>query len=120
MKKKKIYIICPVRNITLKEKATIDLYVTFLENSENEVFLPYRDAPQANRICCEIVIPEVKAISESNEVHIFWNRTSEGSHFDLGVVFYLKKLLILINNPEDIEGKSYLKVIKEVIEEQKG
>jgi len=102
-----------------EEKRTIDNYVFNLEKDGYEVFLPYRDAPQENQICCKIVVPEVKAISESDEVHIFWNETSKGSHFDLGIAFYLKKPLVLINNPEDVEGKSYLKVIKETIEKQK-
>ena len=76
-------------------------------------FYPKRDAPQNDKTGYNIVKSEVDAIKECDEVHIFWDVKSYGSHFDLGVAIALNKKLVLIHNfTKDIKNKSYLKVIK--------
>jgi hypothetical protein len=61
-----------------------------------------------------------KAMLESNEVHIFWDRESTGSHFDFGMAFALGKKIKLVKLfGADTNGKSYLKVIKRLDAERK-
>lgn len=109
----KIYIICPIRKQTKHQKIDIEEYVQDQENYGNSVFYPKRDAPQNDKTGYNIVKSEVDAIKECDEVHIFWDVKSYGSHFDLGVAIALNKKLVLIHNfTKDIKNKSYLKVIK--------
>jgi len=113
----KIYLICPVRYCTEDELQFIVDYVECMENRGHQVFFPHRDAPQSDKIAIDIVRSEVQAISDADRVDIYWNASSKGSHFDFGVTFAYKKKIQLINKPKDEDRKSYLKVIKQVIEE---
>ena len=108
----KIYIICPVRNLQESEKKELNNYVKELEKY-NTVFYPPRDAPQDDLTGINIVKTEIEAIKNCDEVHIFWNVNSSGSHFDLGVAMAFNKTLKLIKEYRpDIVGKSYAKVIR--------
>lgn len=107
-----IYIICPVRNILPEQQARIDCYIEKLKENHT-VYYPLTDAPQNSQTGLEIVNDELKAIERSDEIHIFWDINSKGSHFDLGMAIALKKKLKLIYSfHPDIEEKSYEKVIK--------
>jgi len=108
-----IYIICPVRNQEKDQGICIEEYISELEK-ENKVFYPMRDAPQESKTGYEIVESELKAIIESDEIHVFWDLNSKGSHFDLGMCYALnKKIIIKQLFQEDGKDKSYIKVIKE-------
>jgi len=109
----KVYIICPVRNITPEQKKEIEDYVVFLESVGYKCHFPPRDVKQdeetGSRICEEHRI----AMSECDEVHVFWDVRSSGSHFDLGMAWMLGKPLRMIKSYHpDNEGKSYFKVIQ--------
>jgi len=115
---KKVYIICPVRHCTYSELQSLNRYVEKLKAENCVVFFPHTDAPQNDTIGYQIVKSEVNAIRNADEVHIFWNKRSKGSHFDLGTAIAFNKKLVLVNDPIDSEEKSYLKVIKEIIKRQ--
>jgi len=51
---------------------------------------------------------------ESDEVHIFWDVRSSGSHFDLGMAYAIgKKLVPVTCEVPDGPEKSYWKVLQE-------
>jgi hypothetical protein len=108
-----IYIICPVRNQTNNQSINIEKYVKELEKENHSVFYPKRDAPQESKTGYEIVESELNAIKKADEIHVFWDINSKGSHFDLGMCYALNKRIIIkhLFTP-DCEEKSYVKVIK--------
>jgi len=109
----KFYIICPVRKITPEQINEQGEYVAKLEKEGFEVFYPPRDAPQESKTGYEIVMAELNAIKDCDEVHIFWDINSNGSHFDLGMVIALeKKIKIVKLYQPDVQEKSYMKVVE--------
>lgn len=105
----KITMICSVRGGV---DSGIEDYVRAQENRGNTVYFPPRDTPQNDPIGLDICQRMRVAIEQADEVHIWYNKDSQGSHFDLGMAFALRKKWKLVNNPEDSAEKSYLKVIK--------
>jgi len=111
-KKKKIFIICTVRNATQEYNDRLNRYVWALEFIGHKVHLPHRDTDQSARgfdICSQ----NMKAIKASNEVHIFYNGTSQGTHFDMGVAFAFGKKMVIVENEPLTEGKSYQRMLTE-------
>jgi hypothetical protein len=51
-----------------------------------------------------------------DEVHVFWDVESSGSHFDLGMALALDKDIVLIRCFNDDEGKSYWKAMQEHVQ----
>lgn len=87
----KIYIISSVRNATDRERAGLEAYTDWLEDQNHEVHLPHRDTnQQASGL--DICFENAAAISMADEIHIFYNEDSIGSHFDLGMVFALDQI----------------------------
>lgn len=107
----RIIIICSVRNGTPQE---IYNYVTGLEKSGHQVYFPPRDTPQNDPTGLDICLRMCNQIRLADEVHVFYSSDSQGVHFDLGCAFALGKKWKLVNNPEDTQTKSYIKVIKEL------
>ncbi|MFH1668203.1 MAG: nucleoside 2-deoxyribosyltransferase [Candidatus Komeilibacteria bacterium] len=97
---KRIYITCPVRSITEAEKTFLDSYVAGLEKEGYQVHYPPRDTPQEDTHGIHICRCNNNAIVQADEVHIYWNPTSQGSKFDFGMVFALNKPVLLINRSE--------------------
>jgi nucleoside 2-deoxyribosyltransferase len=114
----KIYILCPVRNITEKQKKEIEKYVKKMDK-KNEVHYPPRNVDQDDETGINICKAHLEFMEKCDEVHIFWDRNSKGSHFDLGMAFALKRKMKLISHFQDRENhKSFLNVIFE-LQEQK-
>lgn len=110
----KVYIICPVRNVTDEQKQEIEDYVKKLEEEGNEVHYPPRDVEQDDPTGVGICDSHLAAMAVSERVDVFWDVESSGSHFDLGMAYAMRKILKLVKAyKEDNDGKSYLKVIKE-------
>ena len=107
----KITILCPVRNGTPQE--VVD-YVSYMESLGHELYLPPRDTPQEDPSGFEICSRMKAAIDWADRVDIFYDKSSQGTHFDLGMAFAFGKKLHLINRPDDIDEKSYLKVVQVV------
>ena len=114
----KVYIVCPVRQSRQEEREIMDAYAKALERRDIEVHYPPRDVNQngdITRICRE----HRSFMIDCDEVHVFWNVTSGGSHFDLGMAYALNKKIVLIKSFLDyvINGKSFQKVIEKLQEE---
>jgi nucleoside 2-deoxyribosyltransferase len=107
----KIFIICPVRNVSPEENTQINNYVNSLENQGYQVYWPYRDTDQSDNIGYSICTDNRKAIDESDEIHVWFNSNSSGTLFDLGMAWALQKKLVLINQVEITESKSFANVI---------
>ncbi len=109
-----IYIICPVRRQKEFQGICIEKYVDELEKQGHTVFYPKRDAPQESETAYEIIESEFKAVQDCDEVHVFWDVESGGSHFDLGMAYALNKTIRMMHLfVPDVEGKSYIKVIEQ-------
>jgi len=76
-----IYIICPVRN-GMPEK--VYKYAEDLEKKGYTVYLPPRDCNQEDPTGWDICETHLRKMEEATDVHIFWDKDSFGSHFDLG------------------------------------
>lgn len=113
-----IYIIMPVRNITDEQKEEIEDYVAMLEKEGHKVHYPPRDVNQDDETGINIVMGHKQAMVHCDRVDIFWDKTSSGSHQDLGMAIMAEKPLYLVKTyQEDSPGKSYVKIIK-ILEER--
>ena len=108
----KIFIICSVRNATNEYKVKLEKYIKFLEEDGYEVHLPHRDTNQ-DETGLNICQQNKNAIIESDEVHLFYNSNSQGTHFDLGVSFAANKKIKIIENEKFDSGKSFARMIQE-------
>lgn len=115
---KKIFIICSVRGASAEYQKKLEEYVLKLENDGNTIHLPHRNTNQSGR-GIEICTQNAEAIRNADEVHIFYNSASQGTHFDMGVAFALKKPLVVVENEVYGEGKSYPRMIDEWMNEIK-
>lgn len=107
-----IYIICAVRNSEPLRMANIVAYVAVLRSKGHNVHFPLDSAPQDDPTGVVICQTHFNAMLSADEVHIFWDVNSKGSHFDLGMAYALRKTLVGIDcQPPDGPEKSYWKVI---------
>lgn len=109
---KHIFIICTVRNASDEYKLKLENYVKSLEDKGFIVHLPHRDTNQ-EATGLEICRENMHAIIKADEVHIFYNPDSQGTHFDMGVAFALGKKIIVVENVEYGPGKSYPRMLDE-------
>jgi hypothetical protein len=98
-RKKKVFIICPVRLADENIKSKLNKYTEKLELEGYKVHLPHRDTNQIQSDF-DICKQNMKAIKTADEVHIFYLPDSQGIHFDLGVSFALNKKIKLIEHLE--------------------
>lgn len=108
----KIFIIGPVRLQDKHMKIMMESYVEKLEAAGHEVHLPSRDTNQ-EAPGLDICKQNVAAIEAADEVHIFYNIDSQGSHFDMGAAFALHKKLVIAATVEYGEGKSFPRMLDE-------
>jgi len=108
----KIFIICTVRGASDEYKQKLEDYVKSLENEGHKVHLPHRDTDQ-KASGYEICTQNAKAIASANEVHIFYNPDSQGTHFDMGATFIYGKKIVVVENIEYSEGKSFARMLDE-------
>lgn len=103
----KIYLICPVRNRTKSEEKEISAYVADLEEQGNEVREPARDTVQEDEIGLRITEEHEEDIIWADQVHVWWNPTSEGSLWDVAQTlmareFMPDKEIIWVNQKPDL------------------
>lgn len=108
----RIFIICSVRGVTDEYKTKLESYATQLELQGHKVHLPHRDTNQSAS-GYDICIQNRTAIVFADEVHIFYSPNSQGTHFDLGVAFTLSKKIVIVENGEVTEGKSFPRMLEE-------
>lgn len=107
-----IFIICSVRDADDEYRFKLEQYVKQLEIDGHYVHLPHRDTNQ-NSTEFEICQQNTNAIRYADEVHVFYNKRSQGTHFDLGTSFALNKKIVVVENEEYGEGKSFARMIDE-------
>lgn len=93
----KIFLIGPVRNVTPEEEKLIGQYVKNFESLGHQVHWSIRDVNQTDPSGLRICLDNLKSMSDSDEVHVWWNPNSQSSVFDLGMAFALGKKIITIN-----------------------
>jgi len=108
----KIFIICTVRGASDEYKRELEDYVAELEGKGHKVHLPHRDTNQ-EATGIEICRENATAIYNAQEVHIFYNELSQGTHFDMGVAFAVGKRIKVIKNGEITMGKSFSRMLAE-------
>lgn len=111
-----VFLICPVRGITEEKKTAIRQYVEKLEDEGLCVYWPLRDTDQNDPVGLHILLDNIAAIRRAKEVRVWYDLTSEGSRFDIGVTLALKKRITLAN-PEEVlptKGKSFANVLLEL------
>jgi nucleoside 2-deoxyribosyltransferase len=108
-----IYIICAVRNASPERVAQIRGYASHLRGGlGHHVHFPPDDAPQEDPTGEAICRTHLAAMKECDEVHVFWDVKSSGSHFDLGMAYALgKKIVPVACEQPDGHEKSYWKVM---------
>jgi nucleoside 2-deoxyribosyltransferase len=110
----KIFLICPVRNITNEFRQAIETQVAFLESQGHQVYYPTRDTNQSNS-SIEICNDNCFAIQNADIVYIIWDGKSQGCLFDLGVAFALAKPIhtIIGYTPPKSSEKSFQNLMYE-------
>ena len=106
----KTFLICPIRGVSQNEN---ELIVKQLECDGYEVYYPDRDTNQVDDTGLRICADNRDAISTRDVVHVIWDGKSQGVLFDLGMAFALKKKIIVVSIPENINGKSFQNIILE-------
>lgn len=115
--KKKIFIICTIRNASQDYIAKLENYAAQLESEGHIVYAPHRDTNQ-NALGYEICKQNMQAIKDADEVHILYNSNSQGTHFDMGVAFALNKKIVIVENEPLTVGKSFQRMLVEWFEKQ--
>jgi nucleoside 2-deoxyribosyltransferase len=108
----KVFVICSVRGASAEYRQTLEHYVGELEAGGADVHLPHRDTDQTLS-GLDICKTNRAAIQEADEVHIFYSRESQGTHFDMGVAFALHKPLRVVENEPLTAGKSFPRMLEE-------
>jgi hypothetical protein len=113
----KVFVICPVRNAPEPFKRFMKIYVEDLEEKGHQVHWPFRDTDQLDPHGLQICLTNCDAIIEADEVHIWFDPESKGSHFDRGMLFAMLRLgmekkVILINTVYSTEHKSFENVFR--------
>lgn len=107
---KKVFIICPVRNLEdgMKEKI-----IQYAYSLNCDVHIPFLDTEQKDATGYNICSANKKKIIEADEVHIAWDGKSEGCLFDMGMAFALNKKIVIIPDffPSPTKGKSFASMV---------
>ena len=117
---RKIFIICPVRKVSKRVKKIINDYVVKLEQDGATVHWPSRNTNQDDPVGIHICEQNREAIYAADEIHIWFDESSTGSLFDLGMTFAflrsMEKTIVLINKDKifPTPHKSFQNVILEL------
>ena len=114
----KVYILCPVRNVEEDQKKEIEDYIDTLKASLVSVH-SYQDVNQNDKTGYGIIMGHLEGMKNCDEVHVFWDVSSSGSHCDLGMALGLNKKIVLVKCFKDNDGKSYWKAMSEYVKEKK-
>jgi hypothetical protein len=118
LEKLDVFIICPVRNVDAETSRRIGLYVTKLEAQGKKVYWPARNTDQIDPMGMRIMKDNRNAMLKANEIHIWWDPTSDGSKADIGalimLLFFKTKKVVLINKVESTPNKSFENLVLEL------
>lgn len=103
---KKIFLICPVRNATEKQRKWIEDFVSKKYKEGYTIHAPHLNTRQTDLFGgYSICVQNAQAVASCEEINIYYDKKSTGSVFDLGVAYALKKPLKLLNKEEIIFNK---------------
>lgn len=99
----KIFLICPVRNASNEQRKWIEDYVLEKEKNGFIIHAPHLHTRQTDLFGGYAICKQnAEAVASSSEVNIYYDQSSTGSVFDLGVAYALNKPLIMLNKDEII------------------
>ena len=83
----RVCIVCPVRKGT--PELVFDHVAELEKNEDNSVFFPPRDIPKTTpeSDICQRMLMELDL---ADEIHVYYSGSSQGVHFDMGVLFVLQ------------------------------
>ena len=97
--KNKLFLICPVRGSSEETKTWIENYKTVMSHYGFNVHAPHLDTNQVDKFAGYAICRQnAEAIGKSQEVELLYNPSSNGSAFDLGVAYALRKPIRLLND----------------------
>jgi hypothetical protein len=110
----KIVVICPVRAAEPGRTLLIKAHIAGLRDEGHTVF-SYWDTPmEACPTGAEILFGHLGAMVDADVVHVFWDETSRGCHFELGTAVALNKFLVIKRIYGKLpEGQSYMRALLE-------
>lgn len=98
---KKIFLICPVKDAEKEQLEKMRNYLKFKREEGYTTHFPFDDTNQVDSLGGYNICKENgNAIGSSSEVHIYYDSRSKGSAFDLGMAYYMKKPLYIVNERE--------------------
>ena len=106
----KIFLICPVRNASDAQRMAMATFINRAEALDgHKVYYPARDTDQNDPIGYRICADNRHAIENADLVAVFFDKKSQGSLFDLGMAFALRKPIKIVNlaDLERTDGKSF-------------
>jgi len=111
---KRVYIACPVRKATKEEIEFLTKYVRDLESQGYDVHFPHdkEDVNQNDPIGITICNTHAEAMLKADEVHVYYNPTSIGTIFDVGMA-YIERF----NRRKRGEDLVFKLINREVVEE---
>ena len=118
----RIFIVCPVRKVDERTNDSIHQHVLELEGKGHHVHWPFRDTDQSDTHGIAICTANREAIFAADEVHIWFDSTSQGSLFDIGMAFaflrVIEKKVVLINKDsiKPTDHKSFNNVLLKLSE----
>lgn len=107
-----VFLICPVRNVSIEELSMIKQYVKTLEQNKLSVYWPYRDTNQDDPIGNEICKSNREALTKAEEVHVWFSENSIGTIFDLGMAWALHKKIVLANDVPLTSQRSFATLLR--------
>lgn len=97
----KIFLICPVRNASNEQRIWIENYVKEKEENNYIIHAPHLHTRQNDLFGGYAICKQNgEAVATSKEIHIYYDTSSTGSVFDLGVAYALRKKLVILNKDE--------------------
>ncbi len=108
----KIFLICPVRDMTAQEELDMACYIAILEKEGNKVHWPPRDTDQNDSCGLRILYDNTKALIKHENTQIWWKEKSTGSKYDFGVALCLKILGEMIESGE-LTPEELIELLKE-------
>ena len=97
----KIFLICPVRNATAKQRKWIEDFAKEKQNAGYIIHAPHLHTNQNDLFGGYAICKQnAEAMASSQEIDIYYDQTSIGSVFDLGVAYALHKPLKILNEEE--------------------
>ncbi len=97
----KIFLICPVRNATDEQRKWIEDFVHDKYSEGYTIHAPHLHTRQTDLFGGYAICKQnAEAVASSQEIDIYYDQSSTGSVFDLGVAYALHKPLRLLNREE--------------------